>query len=139
MNFSKLPHQEKIPKPWGYEIKFTPDTLGRTGKILHINAGKRNSLQYHDQKEETLCLVSGSAVLWLENEKGELEKINMEPQKGYTIVPNQKHRIEGVENADVVEISSPEAGTTVRLEDDYKRTDETEEVRKQKNRGWNNN
>ena len=60
----------------------------------------------------------------------------MELQKGYTVLPFQKHRIEAIEDSFFLEASSPETGTTVRLEDDYKRPDETEEVRSQKNRGW---
>lgn len=136
MDFSTTPHQEKIPKPWGFEIKFTPEDLPRAGKILNINAKKRLSFQYHDQKEETLCLISGQALLWLENFQGQIEKIPMETFKGYTIKPPQKHRIEAQQDSVIVEVSTPEIGTTVRLEDDYQRKDETEEIRKQPNRGW---
>ena len=42
----------KIEKPWGYEIIFTPLGLPYVGKILHINTGKKLSLQYHDKKLE---------------------------------------------------------------------------------------
>ncbi len=137
MEFSTEAYQKKVIKPWGYEIIFTPDGLNRTGKILHINAGKKLSFQYHDEKEETMCLVSGKAIIWLENSKGEIEKIPMELNKGYSNVPPQKHRIEAVEDSDVFEVSTPETGTTVRIDDDYARSAETEEVRKQENRGWN--
>ena len=136
--FSTTPHQVKVEKPWGYEIIYTPDELLRAGKILFVKKGKKLSFQYHDEKEETLCLFSGKALIWLENSRGEIEKIEMELQKGYTVTPPQKHRIEALEDSFVLEVSSPETGTTVRLEDDYKRSDETEEVRKQENRGWKN-
>jgi len=139
MNFSTTPFQEKIPKPWGEEIKFTPGSLKRAGKLLLVKAGKRLSFQYHDEKEETLCLFSGKALLWLENADGVIDKIPMEMHKGYTVIPPQKHRIETLDDCVIVEVSSPETGTTVRLEDDYARKDETEEVRMQKNRGWNGN
>jgi len=42
----------------------------------------------------------------------------------------------GVKNAVIMEASTPETGTTIRLQDDYKRPDETEDVRKLDNRGW---
>ena len=53
----------KVEKPWGFEIILTPENLGRVGKILFVKKGERLSLQYHDQKEETLCLFSGKALL----------------------------------------------------------------------------
>jgi hypothetical protein len=36
----------------------------------------------------------------------------------------------GVTDCEIFEVSSPEKGVTYRLEDDYKRPDETEEMRK---------
>jgi len=136
MLFNLEPFSEKVEKPWGYEIIFTPKDLARTGKLLFVKAGKRLSLQYHDQKEETLCLFSGKALIWLEDSSGQIQKIPMELHKGYTVKPPQKHRIEAMEDSYVVEVSLPEIGTTFRLEDDYARKDETEELRKEENRGW---
>lgn len=135
-DFSTTPYYQRIEKPWGHEIHYTPKNFPHTGKILFIRAGKKPSFQYHDEKQETICLFSGKALIWLENHKGEIEKIPMELQKGYTVQPFQKHRIEAIEDSCLLESSSPETGTTVRLDDDYKRPDETEEVRQQKNRGW---
>jgi len=115
------PYSQKINKPWGYEIVFTPKNLERVGKILYIKKGCRLSLQYHDQKEETLCLFQGKAKIWLEDEKGQIKTLYMKPQMGYTILKGQKHRLEALENSFVFEVSSPEKGTTYRLEDDYRR------------------
>lgn len=50
---------KKVNKPWGYEIIFTPEDLLYTGKIIHINAGKRLSLQAHDKKQESWYLLQG--------------------------------------------------------------------------------
>ncbi len=61
----------------------------------------------------------------------------MEFGKGYTIVPFQCHRFEALEDSDIIEVSTAEKGTTFRLEDDYSRSDETEQIRKQPGRGWN--
>jgi hypothetical protein len=54
---------------------------------------------------------------------------------GYTINVGTKHRLVGVEDGDVLEVSTPEIGNTIRLED-YARPTETEEMRKSPNRGW---
>lgn len=134
--FSSAPYIKKIPKPWGYELHFTPDNLPYMGKILHLGAGKRLSLQVHDQKMESWYLLSGKVTMILENSEGELREINMEGGFGYTTHIGQQHRLVGVEDSDVLEVSTPEIGSTYRLEDDYSRPTETEEMRKDPNRGW---
>ena len=118
------PYSQKINKPWGYEIVFTPKNLERVGKILFIKKGCRLSLQYHDQKEETLCLFQGKAKIWLEDKKGQIKTLYMKPQMGYTILKGQKHRLKALEDSFIFEVSSPEKGTTYRLEDDYQRRSE---------------
>jgi len=109
-----------ISKPWGQEIIFTEPNLPYTGKILKISAGKRLSLQYHDQKTETLVLISGQAKI-THYDKTE----NMEPNFGYTILANSIHRLEAVTDSQIIETSTPETGTTFRVEDDYSRGNET--------------
>lgn len=136
MEFSTEGYQERIEKPWGYELIYTPKSMPQTGKIIFVRAGQKLSLQYHESKEETLCLFSGSALIWLENGSGEVEKKNMVSQHGYSVVPGQRHRIEAIEDSYIIEVSSPEKGKTVRVEDDHGREDETDEIRATVNRGW---
>ncbi len=131
-NFQKI-----VRKPWGREILYVPENLERVGKILFIDANKRLSLQRHSEKEETLCLFSGKSLLWLGKDRDSLKKIKMEPYSGYTIEPGTLHRIESLEDSVILEVSSPEKGTTFRVEDDFGRPDETEKLRLQPNRGWN--
>jgi len=128
--FSTIPYQKRVEKPWGYELLFTSPESKTVGKLLHIKAGCRLSFQYHDEKEETGILISGQAVFLLENKDGQLQEINMEVNKGYRTIPFQKHRYIAVTDCDIFETSTPETGNTVRLEDDYKRPTETEELRK---------
>ncbi|MBL7078059.1 cupin [Candidatus Shapirobacteria bacterium] len=128
--FSVSPYSKRIEKPWGYELILAPASLPFTGKILHIKQGARLSLQYHEQKQETLCLLKGKAKLYLEDSSGVLQEFSMEPLKGYLVVPFQKHRMEGITDCDLLEASTAEKGNTVRLEDDYDRSTETEEDRK---------
>ncbi|MGI8554389.1 MAG: cupin [Dehalococcoidia bacterium] len=129
------PHGRRIEKPWGWEIIWA-ESEAYTGKLLHIAAGCRLSLQYHDQKLETQCLVSGRAVLVVEDRDGALCEIAMEIGKGYTVYPFQLHRLVAIEDAEIYEVSTPEAGTTVRVSDDYARPDETEATRALTDRGW---
>lgn len=134
-SFAAPPYSRRVTKPWGYEIHFTPDNLPYMGKILHIDEGKRLSLQVHDKKQESWWLAGGQAVMQLENERGELEEINMEQGKGYNMALGQKHRlVGGTGGGDVFEVSTPEDGNTYHLEDDYARDTETEESRQERNR-----
>lgn len=135
-NFSIEPHQERVNKPWGYELILSPpEGTPITSKILHLNKGARFSLQYHDEKEEILTLISGDAMLHIEDESGTMRQVKMEEKKGYLIRPMQKHRCEGITDCDILESSTNETGNTIRIEDDYSRGTETEESRKSRTQG----
>jgi len=134
--FSNEPYARRVEKPWGCEIHWTPDDRPYVGKILHIKAGARLSLQKHDKKLESWWLLSGRAILVIDNTQGELEEIELKPGLGYSCQVGQRHRLVGITDCDIVEVSTPEIGTTFRLDDDYSRPDETEDLRKQPNRGW---
>jgi len=125
-----------IEKPWGREIILSTPDLPYTAKILEIKAGKRLSLQYHDQKLETLCLFSGEANIIWGNDQNNLTTEKMVASNGYTITLNTIHRFEAITDCQLFEASTPETGTTYRLEDDSKRLDETEAVRNLPNRGY---
>ncbi len=133
-NFKNDPYVKIVDKPWGHELHWVPEGIPYMGKLLHINAGKRLSLQIHDTKQESWFLIEGRAKVMWDNNKGELIETELEKGKGYTCLVGQKHRLIGITDCDVLEVSTPEEGTTLRLEDDYKRPDETPEQRK-KERG----
>lgn len=132
--FSNSPYIKKVDKPWGYELHFVPENLPYMGKIEHLNAGARMSLQIHDLKQESWFLMNGRAKIIWENMDGEMIETELEAGLGYTCALGQKHRLVGITDCDIIEVSTPEQGTTLRLEDDYKRPDETPEQRK-KERG----
>jgi mannose-6-phosphate isomerase-like protein (cupin superfamily) len=134
--FMTKPYQRRVEKPWGYELHLAADDAPYMMKIIHINEGARLSLQAHDQKTETWTVLKGQAGVIIENADGELVKIGLEPGQGYTSQIGQRHRLVGITDCDVVEASTQEIGVTLRLEDDYSRSDETEEMRAQPNRGW---
>jgi len=135
-NFSNTPYIKKIEKPWGYELHFVPQDQPYMGKIIHIDADKRLSLQIHDKKQESWIIIKGRAKVIWDNPSGELIETALEAGKGYTTSVGQRHRLVGITDCDILEVSTPEIGTTFRLEDDYKRPHETEEMRKAKDRGW---
>lgn len=129
-DFSTDAYSTRIEKPWGYEIHWVPADAPYMGKIIHINKGARLSLQVHDQKQESWLVTAGEAAVMWENDKGEMIQTNLLPGMGYSTKLGQKHRLIGVTDCDVVEVSTPELGTTWRLEDDYSRPHETPDQRR---------
>ena len=132
--FSVAPYAKRVDKPWGYEVHWVPADAPYLGKILHINAGARLSLQLHDHKQESWFVMNGKAAAIWENDKGELVQTELEAGQGYTTQVGQRHRLLGLTDCDVIEVSTPESGTTWRLEDDYARPHETPEQRERERR-----
>lgn len=121
----KMAHQtyqgRVVEKPWGYELIWA-HTPRYVGKILHINKGESLSYQYHRVKEETVRLLSGSLEMEVEL-AGERTKLKFKPGDCLHIVPGMKHRMTGLDECDVLEVSTPELDDVVRLEDRYGRAD----------------
>jgi len=110
----------RVEKPWGYEIRWA--VTGRyLGKILHVNRGEALSLQYHEQKDESLYLASGVLDLELGDESGDLKRYRLNVGDTVRIKPGTRHRITAVEDSDIFEVSTPEIDDVVRLEDRYGR------------------
>lgn len=129
-DFDVSPYVKRVDKPWGYELHWVRADAPYIGKLLHINAGARLSLQVHDAKQESWFLVQGRAAVIWENAEGELVETELQPGQGYSTKIGQKHRLKGLTDTNIVEVSTPEAGTTWRLEDDYARPHETPEQRR---------
>ena len=108
----------KVNKPWGHEVIWA-ETNNYVGKILHIDAGHRLSLQYHEQKEETVYVLKGTLIVWT----GENEVIAVGEGKTWHNPPGRIHRFGAMEDGDVVlmEVSTPHLDDVIRLEDDYER------------------
>lgn len=113
-------HGRVIPKPWGHELVWA-ETERYVGKILHIEAGRSLSFQYHRVKDETIHLLSGVLALEVGEEGGERRTLELRPGDSFHITPLLRHRMTAVETCDVLEASTPELDDVVRLEDDYGR------------------
>jgi mannose-6-phosphate isomerase-like protein (cupin superfamily) len=122
--FRTAPYARRVEKPWGWELLWTPEGLPYVGKVLHLREGHRISLQMHEEKNESWLLVGGRAKAVWENDRGELEECELKPGQGYSCASGQKHRLAGITDCDIIEVSTPEVGVTWRIEDDYGRTHE---------------
>jgi mannose-6-phosphate isomerase-like protein (cupin superfamily) len=110
----------RIDKPWGYELHWAK-TDRYVGKLIHVNAGHALSLQYHNEKDETIFLWSGRMLFEIQH--GEtLVKREMKVGESVHITPKTVHRMTAIEDCDIFEVSTPELHDVVRLEDRYGRT-----------------
>ena len=110
----------RTEKPWGYELLWARNA-GYAGKVLHILKGHRLSLQYHVEKVETILVNAGLLLLQLENERGELEELNLRPGDACHIPAGRIHRMIALEECDLMEVSTDQLEDVVRLEDSYGR------------------
>ena len=112
-----------IEKPWGCE-EIWGDTKGKyLGKTIHINMKNRLSLQYHENKEETIYVIRGvlTLITMSDRSSGEIYQ-KLGPGQCYHIPPGLIHRF-CAEGGDVViaEVSTYYPDDVIRLEDDYNR------------------
>ena len=110
-----------VDKPWGHE-EIWAETERYVGKILHITAGHRLSLQHHEIKDETIRILTGTMKLELEDDDGNIQDLILEPGMAAHIAPHRKHRMEAITDVSVLEVSTPELDDVVRHQDDYGRT-----------------
>ena len=85
------------------------------------DGGHALSLQYHNQKEETIYVYSGR--LLFEIQAGDrLVGKELLPGDRVHVTPGTVHRMTALEDCDLFEVSTPEVEDVVRLEDRYGRT-----------------
>jgi quercetin dioxygenase-like cupin family protein len=111
----------RVEKPWGYELRWA-HTDRYVGKIIHVNRGHALSLQFHNEKDETIYLWSGKLLFEIEVD-GVLTPKEMLPGEAVHVTPKTIHRMTAIEDSDIFEVSTPELNDVVRLEDRYGRAD----------------
>lgn len=129
--FSVEPYVKRVEKPWGYELHWAMPSDPLMAKIMHIDEHKRQSEQVHDIKEETYLNIWGNGQVVWDDVTLSSQTTHLDFDHGYRTHVGQKHRLGALEGGiDILEISTPESGTTWRLADDFARPDETPEQRK---------
>jgi mannose-6-phosphate isomerase-like protein (cupin superfamily) len=112
----------RVEKPWGHELWWAL-TDRYVGKILHVRKGESISLQYHRVKDESILVQSGKLLFETRpaGEEGDLRRLEMGPGDVAHVPPGTVHRMTGLEDCDILEVSTPEVDDVVRLEDRYGR------------------
>tara|TARA_A100001391_G_scaffold202142_1_gene190976 strand:+ start:2703 stop:3047 length:345 start_codon:yes stop_codon:yes gene_type:complete len=111
-----------VEKPWGKE-EIWGETDKYLGKFLYIRAGEMLSRQYHEVKEETICVLEGKLCLEIGRPQDlGFQRMFLGVGSTYHVKPKTIHRfIATTTNVKLVEVSSPEIDDVVRLEDKYSR------------------
>lgn len=115
---------QRVEKPWGHELIWA-HTDRYVGKILHINAGHELSVQYHNKKDETVHLLSGTLVCRVQTGDGRgrdaMHDVELKQGESFRLTPGTVHQMIAVTDCDVLEASTPELDDLVRLSDRYGR------------------
>lgn len=104
-------------RPWGH-FETIVENQQSTVKLLYITEGKRTSLQYHQFREEQWYVVYGRVLVTLNG-----KDIIMNPGQRTTVPVKVPHRVKGLEDSIVLEVSSGhfDEKDIVRIQDDYQR------------------
>jgi mannose-6-phosphate isomerase-like protein (cupin superfamily) len=112
-------------KPWGHELIFAAADGMYVGKILQVAAGQSLSLQYHREKDETISVLSGEALVEHGPARDELTGQRFGPGDTIHLPAGALHRVTAVTDLTCAEVSTAQPGwreDVVRLEDRYGRT-----------------
>ena len=115
--------KREVQKPWGHEVIWA-ETKDYVGKLLYINEGHKLSLQYHEEKEETILVVSGELEITVSDHgRRGVSVLKLSEGETYHVTPGTIHRFSATLGTNVVlaEVSTNHLDDVVRLEDDYDR------------------
>ena len=110
----------RVEKPWGYELHWALNE-SYCGKILFVKAGEMLSLQYHEEKDETIYVHEGLARIEMGPNEEELVAEEVGPGRSFRVAPGTVHRMRALEDTLFLEVSTPHLDDVVRLEDRYGR------------------
>ncbi len=111
---------QRVDKPWGYEVIWAHTDL-YVGKLLFVRAGEALSLQFHEEKDETLHLLDGTLRLEVGPGLDALTDCTLLEGQSIRIEPGTLHRITAETDCRILEASTPELDDVVRVQDRYGR------------------
>ena len=118
-----LNRKREVIKPWGKEVIWA-ETKDYVGKLIYINEDQRLSLQYHEQKEKTILVVSGDLELTVSGHgRRGISTLKLSAGDTFHVKPGMIHRFAATCGSNVVltEVSTNNLNDVIRLEDDYDR------------------
>jgi mannose-6-phosphate isomerase-like protein (cupin superfamily) len=117
----QAPRQDK---PWGHELIFAAVDGMYAGKVIYVTAGHSLSLQYHNEKDETISVLAGEALFEYGTSADDLAQRKFGPGDTIHLPTGVLHRITAITDITFTEASTAGPGwreDVVRLEDKYGR------------------
>ena len=111
----------RVDKPWGHEEIFALVDGKFCGKAIYVTDGHSLSLQYHEQKEETISVQSGCLKVEIGLHEDSLETFELNAGESIHLVPFTRHRVTALGDTVMLEASTTQLTDVVRLEDRYGR------------------
>jgi len=109
-----------VEKPWGYETWITSNEY-YICRILDVKKGEAVSLQYHEEKLETIYILEGTAEYYIQKPGEEMQKRIIKPGDILEHQPYEIHREIALEDFKFFEVSTPHMDDIIRVEDKYGR------------------
>lgn len=119
-----------VPKPWGHETIWA-QAAGYVGKLLHIKEGQALSVQYHNEKDETVYLLSGELVYRVQagdaRQGGDaargnsMRDVKLRQGEAFRISPGTVHQMEAITDCEILEVSTNHLDDVLRIRDRYGR------------------
>src|SRR5262249_61169363 len=107
----------RVEKPWGYELIWA-HSEHYCGKLLFVRKGEQLSLQFHEEKDETIYIHQGKIEIEL---GADAEPQVVEAGAAFRIRPGVVHRRRALEGSVVLAASTPELDDVVRSGDRHRR------------------
>lgn len=111
----------RVDKPWGHEELFALVDGKFCGKAIHVTQGHSLSLQYHEEKEETISVQSGQLRVEIGLHEDSMETFDLDPGESIHLLPLTRHRVTAIVDTVMLEASTTQLLDVVRLEDRYGR------------------
>ena len=107
--------QGLVPKGWGSEFIWASNDR-YCGKFLNFESGKKFSMHFHKEKEETWYVQSGKFIVrWIDTNTAEQQETELSTGSVWHNNPCSPHQLECIEAGTVIEVSTPDS-----VEDNYR-------------------
>lgn len=98
-----------VPKGWGSEfIWATNDKY--CGKFMNFETGRKFSMHFHRDKEETWYVQSGRFIVkWIDTKTAELHEQELRAGSVWHNPPCQPHQLICLDAGTIIEVSTPDS------------------------------
>ena len=104
-----------VEKGWGNEFIFATNEK-YCGKLLKFNEGKKFSMHFHSEKDETWYVLDGKFLVeWIDTKDAKVHDRYLRPGDIWHNPPLLPHRITCIDAGTIVEVSTPDS-----VEDNYR-------------------